>query len=521
VADTHPVIPRYPAPDPGVIRPAAPADGFAEVGSGRTLEADVVIVGSGPGGASAAWALAETGARVVVLEEGPATSRFRLNQAHTARYHMQEGGSVLAHGRAIFPVAAGRGVGGGSLINSALCFRTPESVLSGWAELLEDERWGPEQMRRLFEEIEPIIGVSITPDSVAGENNRILVRGAQALGLDGRLAPRNTPACAGCGVCNFGCPSGGKASTNLTFLPRAVGRGALIQAETRVHTVLVEGGRARGVVGRAFHPDTREPGGMVTVRADRVILSCGALGTPRLLWSAGLAPMLGPMVGEGLHVHPGNAVMGLSPDIVHLWKGATQGAYFTHPDLPGVLPHTFSAPPEVCLLAMGAVGDKLAEGLEMLPHLCGIIVMVSDHGRGRVRAHADGRLDVRYDFTDEDLDRIKAGMAVTARVLEAAGVSRITAPVHGIGWRDSVDDFTDALADRTITDFTLYSSHPMSTCRMGLDPERSVLDPAGRTHGLEGLYIADASVFPTSLGVNPQLTTMAIAARIARGIAGA
>jgi choline dehydrogenase-like flavoprotein len=514
----HPEVPQYPTPDPGVIGPAVHASGFEAVGARLELTADVVIVGSGPGGASAAMQFAEAGLKVIVLEEGPATSRFRPNYGNTARYHMQEGGGIIARGETFFPVAAGRGVGGGTLVNSALAFRTPTAVLAEWERVLKDERWGPDAVSPVIDEVERIIGVGITPERLAGENNKIVVRGAEALGFGGGLAPRNTPGCQGCGVCNFGCPVSGKASTNFTFLPRAVAAGATIQAEVKVVDVLVEDGRAVGVRGIAIHPDTLERGGDVIVHAPRVLLSAGAIGTPRLLWHCGLGPKLGGAVGEGLHIHPGSAVLGRHPDRVELWKGATQGAYFHHPDLPGVLPHTFTAPPEVCLGTLEAVGGKLEQGLAELPHLCGVIVLVSDVGTGRVRATADGRADVTYNFVDDDLVRAKQGMKVSADVLLAAGAEEIFSPVYGVGRHTNSDTFADALSDRVVSDFVMYSSHPQSTCRMGLDPATSVIDPNGQAHLLPGLFIADASICPTSIGVNPQLTTMTAGTIIARHI---
>ena len=508
-------IPAYPLPDRSVIQPRAPADGFAEIGPGRTLTADVVIVGTGPGGAAAARVLAAGGLKVVLLEEGPSTSRFARNHAHTARYHMQEGGLVLARGPVGIPVAAGRGVGGGTLVNSALSFRTPNEVLAHWATLLDDEGWGPDEMTRLYEEVEPIVGVHITLPEVAGGNNALIARGVAALGHSGGLAPRSTPGCVGCGVCNFGCPSNGKASTNLTFLPQAVANGALIQAEVKVVEVLVEGGRAVGLRGHAVHPDTGAIGGEVVVRAPRVVLSAGAIGTPRLLWHCGLAAQMGP-VGEGLHIHPGNAVIGICDERIELWKGATQGAFFTAAHLPGVLPHTFTAPPEACLTAIGAVGPRLAEGLDLLPHLCGLIVMVSDDSQGQVRAFGDGRANITYDLLDSDVVRIKAGMVESAKVLAAGGAHTFTAPIHGIGRHRSVEAFAAALESRQPSDFVMYSAHPQSTMRMGKDPATSVLAPSGEAHTIPGLWVADASVFPTSLGVNPQLTTMAAGTRIGR-----
>ncbi len=496
-----------------VLHPQVPADDWQAARGGRRMDADVVIVGTGPGGSAAALALARAGARVVLVEEGPAQQRFRPNQGHTARYHMQEGGSMIAQGSGFLPIAAGRGVGGGTLVNSALSFRAPAGILDGWATALDDEGLSSAALAPIYDEVADLSGVRFMWDQVAGDNNKLLVRGIDALGLPGGLAPRSTPACQGCGQCNFGCAVGGKASTNLTFLPRAHALGARIQADTRAVEVLVEDGRAVGVRGEARHPDTGEPVGEVRVRADKVLLSAGAIGTPRLLWHQGIASKLGP-VGEGLHVHPGNAVLGVADDEIYMWKGATQGAYFHHPDLPGVLPHGFTAPPEATLLALGLVGPRLQEGLELLPYLCGAVVMVSDKGGGKVRAHRDGRAAITYHFAEHDLDRTKAGMVETARVLFAGGARRVTGLAFGVGWHDDVNRFAAVLATRRLADFTLYAAHPMSTCRIGRDPDHSVVGLDGQAHRLPGLYIADAGVFPTSLGVNPQLTTMAMGSLI-------
>lgn len=514
-------LPNLAVPAPsGLILPAPHADGFREVGAGRRLSADVVIVGSGPGGSAAARVLAEAGARVVVLEEGPPKSRFRPNYANTARYHMQEAGTLTAHGDIFFPIAAGRGVGGGSLINSALSFRAPKHVLEEWTEVLQDADWGGQGLHPIYDELAKLLGIGPARDEVAGENNRLIARGAAALGYPGGLAPRNTPDCKGCGACNFGCPANGKATVNLTLLPRAVDRGALIQADTMVMEVLVEGGRAVGVRGQAFDPDTHEAGGIVEVRAPRVLLSAGAIGTPRLLWHCGLASGLGP-VGEGLHVHPGGAVLGLCEEPIYLWRGATQGAWFEVPEEPGTLPHAFTAPPEATLMALGMVGPRLEEGLAMLPHLCGVITLVSDKGVGRVRAKADGRADVTYHYHPDDLVRAKKSMVTVGRVLLAGGAKSLLAPVRGVGQHASAESLEAALATRALEHFSMYTAHPMSTCRAGLDPKTSVVGPDGQFHRLPGLFVADASVFPTSLGVNPQYTTMAASTLIARKMVAA
>jgi choline dehydrogenase-like flavoprotein len=508
---------RWQAGD-GPLR-AAPVHADGYTATDREEQVDVVIVGSGPAGAAFARVMAQSGARVLVLEEGPPEQRFAIHQAQVMRHHMQEGGAMVARGNAYTPIAAGRGVGGGSLINSAIAWRCPDGVLGGWVDMLRDERFGPAAMKPVYDELWELLGIWSTRKEISGRNNDLIVRGVTSLGLDGGYLERATPGCVGCGVCYFGCPSLGKASVNTNLLHEAVQAGARILADTKVHTFLLEGDRVTGVQGTMTHPDTGVPGGRVTVRAKEVVVCAGGIGTPRLLHHAGLAERLGPAVGEGLHVHPGNAVLGLCDTPIELWKGATQGAYFHVPEDAGILPHTFSAPPEVCLGTMRAVGPETKTALAELANLCGLVVMVSDKGHGRVRAFPDGRADITYDFDPHDMERIKLGMKWAAKVLLAGGAREVFAPVHGTGRYRTAEDLEAALVDKTALDFTMYAAHPMSTCRMGLDPKTSVIRPDGRAHALEGLTLADSSIFPTSLGVNPSITTMAMATILARGMA--
>lgn len=499
-----------------IIFPAATALGFESLRTDRTETCDVVIVGAGAGGAAAAKVLSEQGLSVWIIESGPKTSRFRPNYAHTAKYHMQENGSMIAQGSTMMPIAAGKGVGGSTLINSALSFVAPDDVLDGWATLLSDESWSADGLRSTFTEISEAIGVGITPEVIAGNNNNLIVRGIKKLGWKGGLAPRSTPQCVGCGICYFGCPSNGKASMNLSLLPRAQKFNCRIQAEADVVDIIVEGNVVKGIKAVGKNPDTGELGGTLTVKADKIILAGGAIGTPKLLWHCGLAERISPVVGEGLHVHPGSTLVGISKEPIEMWKGATQGAYCHPPGLPGVLPHTFSAPPEACLLAGGFVGSTWQEGLALLPNMCGMLVMVSDKGTGSVRAHPDGRAKITYHFDPEDVQRIKDGLVAVSKILLAGGAYDLRAPIHGVGIVNSPEELERQLAPLDIQDFTLYAAHPMSSCRMSESPNTGVIDRNGAVHNLRNLYIADASVFPTSLGVNPQLSTMVCATHIAR-----
>ncbi|MCP4808732.1 MAG: GMC family oxidoreductase [Proteobacteria bacterium] len=495
------------------IQTAPEAWGFDDVPpEGIERECDVCIVGAGPGGSAMAMQLSEAGLSVIVLEEGPPKSDFRLNQAHTARIHMQEAGTMLAQGPTPFLIAAGRGIGGGSLINSALCFRTPDHVLEEWVEVLGDNRWSPSNMAPVFNEVEAWTGVGLpTSAYAAGRHNVAIAEAAARLGYEGGLARRNTPGCVGCGACNYGCPVNGKATVNLNLMARAGQAGTRIQADTKVLDVLIEGGRAVGVSGVTRRDGS--DGGAVTVRARHVVLSAGSIGTPRLLHHCGLAERMID-VGEGLLVHPGSAVLASFDEDMDVAQGATQGAWFESPDLPGVLPHAWCSPPEVLtmLLARHFGGFK-----EVTPHLRrigGILALVSDHGHGSVSAFSDGRAKIGYSFTDEDITRIQQGMVLCAEVLMEMGATKLFPIAHGVPATSDLAEFSAAMMATSIRDFTLYSSHPMCTMRLG-----RTLDGRGHAIGVEGLSVADASVFPSSLGVNPQISTMAVATVLGRELA--
>lgn len=483
-------------------------------------DVDAVIVGAGPGGGAVARQLAAAGWRVLIVEDGPRLSRFRPSWSNSVRYHFQEFGTMVAEGPVPFPVMAGRGVGGGSLVNSAICFRTPAPVLEEWAQTLQDERYLPDNINPIYDEIEARIGVVPVHESIAGENNMIVARGVKALGppLEGGLLRRNAPTCIGCGICNFGCPSGGKASVDRNLIVDARADGCEIQAECKVLDVLVEGGRAVGVVGQLHDPDTRELHGTVEVRAKVVVLSAGAIGTPRLLYHCGLAKKLGP-VGDHLHLHPGTGVLGRCDHEVHMWKGATQGAYAWTPEEPKVLPHTFNVPPEAFVSVSGLVGAEAKQALTEINKICGLGVMVSDHGKGSVRARSNGRAKLSYTWADDDVETLKRGMVLSARILLAGGANEVRATGHGCGWHATAEAVEAEIAAMPLSAFILYSAHPMSTNPMGVDEKTTVVNSRGKAHRLDGLYIADAGIFPSSLGVNPQLTTMTLGTMVGRAIA--
>jgi choline dehydrogenase-like flavoprotein len=494
--------------------------GFTSYGPHVELEVDACVIGAGPGGSTAAASLAAAGRSVAVLEEGRSwqPSQFRPT-ADWAFKHLYAGrGTRTAQGNCVIPMPGGRGVGGSTLINSAICFRTPAPVLAEWREKYGCAALTDAHMGALFDRIWRTIGVTVNPPEVQRENNLIFKKGAQALGLKGDWLARSAPGCVGCGTCQQGCGSGGKWSVDRTFLAEALRSGGVgVYADCRVEGVETEGGRVVAVTGRTIDPDGAGgyvPAGTFRVRARTFVLSAGTVGSPRFLLANGLAA--GP-VGEHLHIHPTSCILGRFPHVIDPWHGVTQGYYVDCWD-EGFLLQTYSTPPDQYFISVPLEGVEAGAFMRDLRHHASAGVVVHDEDSvGSV-----GTRTLSYSLGDLDRRRLIAGLRQAARVYFAAGATEVLTAVHGSPRVRTPDDIDRVLHDDIAPhDLGLYASHPMGTCRMGADPETSVVDPEGRVRGWDNLFVSDASVFPTSLGVNPQVTVMALGLTIGANAARA
>ncbi len=504
-------------------------------GSPLRLEADVCIVGTGAGGAAAGRVLALAGARVLFLEEGRAfrPEQFIPKPSVAYRNLYQERNTRVMEGKSFIPLPGGRGVGGSTLVNSGICFRAPERVRRRWMSFgLE---WAaPGELDEIYSEIEARIGVAKTDPTQARGNNLIFRKGVQVLaerdpaafGLPpGEVAPgtvpgdfisRNAPGCVGCGVCQLGCPTGGKASMDLTLIPDAVERGADVYTGCRVERIEQERGHCRGVAGTLLGPDD-SPAGRFEVRAAKTVVCGSAVGTPMLLWRSGLCNRSG-QVGRNLHVHPGTGTVAFFDEEIRVWDGVTQG-YFVEMEDEGITIETFSATPETYYtVARRNVGPDLRKMNRMAS--CG--AMIADRSAGTVRPLPDGRAEIQYSLIGEDRQRLVDSLRFICKVYAAAGATELYSGVIGEPLVRTIDEALRPLdADVPLHALNVYASHPQGTCQMGVDPDESVVRPDGRTHDVDGLYIADGSLFPEALGVNPQLTIMSMATWIGRRIAKA
>ena len=496
--------------------PGALHDG-TRLREGERVRADAVVVGSGAGGAAVAAELSRAGMKVAVLEEGRSFAPGDLvARPSWAFRHLYVGRGVMpAKGDIFVPVAAGRVVGGSTFVNSAICFRAPDEVLREWARDY-GLPWVPERMAPLFTEIEQALEVRKTLPEQARNNSLVVKRGAEKLGLRGDFISRNAPGCVGCGVCQLGCPIGGKGSVDRTLLPGAIERGTHVYSEVRATKVLVERGAARGVEAVVVDRDTDDARATIIFEADRVFICGGALGTPQLLQRSKLCGGSGHL-GENLHVHPGCASGAELPEEVRYWDGVTQGYYV---DLDQAIIETFTSTPE--LFFAGLPLGQMTMG--RLKYLATAGTMIRDVGKGSVKFRGDGKLPgIEYDLADVDRRRFLHGARTLSQIYFAAGAVRVW-PMMNTNMTASrtLEEALAQLPDHLpVKRLSPYGSHPQSTCRMSADPKQGVCKPTGETHEVQRLYVADGSLFPTAVGVNPQITILALATGVARDVARA
>ncbi|HZA89368.1 MAG TPA: GMC family oxidoreductase [Solirubrobacterales bacterium] len=488
----------------GDLRP--PADGE---------DCDVVIVGSGAGGAVGAAILAEAGLDVVVLEAGPYMDRDSYPddpvEALSALY--RDGGLTIAQGRPAVPIPVGRAVGGTTVINSGTCLRAPERVLARWHEEHGVE-WATE-LEAEFAAAEKLLRVMPVDVEQMGRNGQLFMEGAAAIGASGGPLSRNAGRCVQCGSCPKGCRLDAKRAMHVTYLPRAAEAGARVRAGARAERIVFEGSRAVGVRCTVGSAGAERP---YEVRAGTVLCAGGAFGTPELLLRSGFAGGNGAL-GRNLHVHPAAWIGARFDDEVRGWDGVMQSYCVDEWFDRGLLLEATFTP-----LAFGAqwlpgVGREHQERILAYDRIASTGVHLSDRSSGRVGLARDGSLRLTYRLMRDEARTLTYGIARAAEIFFAAGAREVYPQVSGspVIRPGGVAGFESS--PPRPSELRLEAFHPMGTAAMGGDASMSVTTPEGAVRGAESLYVADASLLPTSLGINPMMTVIACASRIADRLA--
>jgi len=475
--------------------------------------AEVAVVGTGAGGAAVAAALAEKGIAVAILEEGRYKRRhdFTGSPAQRMQGLWRHAGMNFALGTPL-TLPTGRLVGGTTAINSGTCFTTPDAVLAQWRDDLGfPADFEPASYHRYSERVSAMLQVGPGTAQALGGIASVVARGADALGLTHGPLPRNAPGCPGAGQCILGCPEGAKRSTDVSYIPAALKAGAELYVGMPMTRILKQGRRVVALEARTVdeHGATK----VVRVHAERFVLACGSLQTPVTLFENGFTL---PRIGKNLSVHPATGLIARCPEPLAPWSAIPQGYQVHGYEDQGIAFEGYYLSPQMLGAALPFVGARLTEWMDDFARLGQFGFMVRDGGDGWVRRGPAGRPIIGYRLSERSAARLSLASSVVAELFLAAGATETTtAMAHRPVVRTRAQ--ARALADvkTRASDWRLLGAHPLGTCAMGASPETAVVDFEHRLFGTDNLHIVDGSSVPTSLGVNPQMTIMAMALRAA------
>lgn len=490
-----------------------------------TLETDVCIVGSGAGGSILAYELAAAGREVLILERGEHVEPSEFVDDEVQMFARLYADGIMQQSQDFrFTVLQGNCVGGSTTVNNAVCFNPPEPVLARWNDPNQhDAGLDLDRLRRSVEHVREFLHVQQQPPGPLNPSGHLLGVGADKLGLTrGKLhvAPvdANIQGCLGCGYCNIGCRWGKKLSMIETTLPwaqqRFPGRLRLV-SECKVERVRTLSGSPQRVNDvRARLRDGRR----VTVKANSYVMAAGAVGSSYLLLQSGIGG--GLPIGEQLCFNMGAPLTARFKDPQHAYAGLQISHYGLPLEMPGYAYETWFNPPVAQALNMpGWFGDHF-QNMRDLDHLMAAGVIVGTEGNARVVKALTGGPDIQYTPTARDLNTLGRALKQLGKILFAAGAEQILVNT----WNYDVIERPEDLGrlDAIVADpgnITLGTGHPQGGNAISRDPKRGVVGPDLRVHGYANLYVCDASVFPSSLTVNPQLTVMSVAHYAAAGIA--
>lgn len=498
-----------------------------------TLEADVVIVGSGAGGGVTAEILALAGLNVLIVEEGGlnSSSNFKMREAQAYPELYQEGAARKTRDKTI-NILQGRTVGGTTVVNWTSSFRTPEDTLGYWQSQFGLAEYTKDALAPWFGMMEGRLHVA--PWEVApNENNSLLARGAEKIGVPTATIRRNVNGCWNLGYCGMGCPTNAKQSMLVTTIPSALDHGARLLTRARAWQLAFNGGKVDRLTVQAMAADGLAPTGkIVTVRARHYVLAGGAINNPGLLLRSN-APDPHGLVGRRTFLHPTIASAAVFEQRVDGFAGAPQSVYSDHflhgAAIDGPLGYKLEVPPQHPVLmstTLQGIGQFHAGIMRQFPHVHTMLALLrdgfhADSAGGSVALNDQDLPVLDYPLTPAVWDGVRRSLLTMAEIQFAAGAKTVL-PVHELAQPyTSWEQAKAAIAALPMQDHLMrvVSAHVMGGCGMAADPARGVTDGNGRYHGVANLSVHDGSLFPTSIGANPQLSIYGITARLASRLA--
>lgn len=487
---------------------------------GTTLKADVCIIGSGAGGAVTAATLAAAGYEVLVVEEGGHHTRADFKMREDINFPMlyQEAGARATKDLGV-TILQGRAVGGSTVVNWTTSFRTPPNVYEHWNKQHAVGELKHDDVRPHWDAVEQRLNIQQISYDETNRNNRLLYDGCKKLGLAVETTFRNVKRCMKSGYCGMGCPVDAKQSMLITYLPDAVDKGARVVSRCRVDKLVSDGNAIKRAECSVIGDDGYNPSGKkLVIEARRFVLSAGGIGSPAILIRSGLG---GGMVGKRTWLHPVAGVLAVYNDPIEPFYGAPQSvASHAHADRGEKMGIFYEAAPLHPMMASAVVpgfGGAHRDRMKALPNTAAHIVLGIDgfdasEAGGTVSVRASGAPLLDYPRGPRVFEAIREGLRWLVRINFAVGASECVygdapAPLVFKSERDVslVDDYP-------VEKQSLFSAHIMGGCAMGDDAKSAVVRSKDlRHHTIENLHVVDGSVFPTSLGVNPQLSIYGLA----------
>ncbi|KAJ3029098.1 UNVERIFIED_CONTAM: hypothetical protein HDU68_000137 [Siphonaria sp. JEL0065] len=496
------------------------------------LEADVVVIGSGAGGGVVAAELAQAGLRVILLEKGQHQPFQDQTFSELDSFsNLYESRGILQSDNGSIMILAGSTVGGGTFVNWSASLAPPVSVRQEWASKHGLGFFATNEFTKSVEAVCQRIGVTASniPHNVA---NQILKEGCEKIQFPVQDVPQNSAgADHKCGFCGMGCPYAQKQGTHLTFLKDAAESGAMFIQDCFVEKVTTVNGHCTGIVGRI-----ESTGTVIQIKAKTVVSSCGSLHSPLLLTRSGLR---NKNIGKNLRLHPVAFIRGYFPDrqvdsfngpilttLCPIVADRNNTGYGPRIEVPFMHPGFFS----VLNSYQGRVDMK--RKMLQFNHSSPIMIITRDYdSRAKIRQDGDGKLRIDFSLGQQDHQALVEGIIASIKILLAAGAQEIDTSQIGLDTlKLSKEEMVDPLNCGKVKTFfkevervgmvkkVIGSAHQMGSCRMGRDSATGAVDAEGQTFEVKGLYVADASVFPTASGVNPMVTVLSVAHHIAQRI---
>lgn len=482
------------------------------------IEGEVCVVGSGAGGGVCAHRLSEKGIKVILVEEGLHYEEkdFSDDLFSSFRNLYRNRGFQFSIGNSPFPVLTGKCLGGTTVVNSAICVTPPPQLFDYWMKTFLLPTLSPESMIPHLKRIEEELHIAPGRREVLGKNNLLFERGLKRLNWRGGVIKRNAPECEGCGTCNFGCPIGAKISTDKFYIKEAVEKGAEVYTGIRIEGLETKGTKVVSAEGVIVDRDDNITG-KVRINAKLFVLAGGAVMSPLILMNSNIKTS--PHIGKNLCVHPACGIFALFDEKIEGWNGIPQGYHCDEFIEEGILIETAFFDPGVITGMLPLFHKDSEEVLRNLDRIGIAGAMVRDLPLGYVKIMS-GRFapEIHYTIREPVKEKLLKAFSLTAKLMFAAGAIKVLPTIKGAPFFKDLNSLERFLQRVRTGEIQVEGDHPLGTLRMGLSPEVSAVNPEGKVHGFENLFVVDSSILPTSPGINPMVLIMAIASRLSEEI---